>query len=240
MIDYLDKLGVDTGATKDAIRRFANLHNQGKVWLNKNLGGLWHPGVHVYWSTAGWSTAGIAIDFVDDCGNWGYQTEYLGRDASWHDVPDDCIDITELIFPVEPEVEEPDLDSALDTLRRILTPKVDSISDVASKVHRLARDKGWWEGAKDALNPQLILTKLMLVTTELAEAAELVRVKEFNALTSGSDGVSKPEGLGIELADAIIRLLDLAEWLGFDIGNLIDIKHNYNEGRSYRHGGKAA
>jgi NTP pyrophosphatase (non-canonical NTP hydrolase) len=50
----------------------------------------------------------------------------------------------------------------------------------------------------------------------------------------------KPEGLPIELADAVIRILDYCEYAGIDLGVAIRQKMAYNELRPYRHGGKKA
>lgn len=48
----------------------------------------------------------------------------------------------------------------------------------------------------------------------------------------------KPEGVPSELADIIIRVLDIAGYYGIDIEHAMLVKTGYNEGRSYRHGGK--
>lgn len=48
----------------------------------------------------------------------------------------------------------------------------------------------------------------------------------------------KPEGIPIELADAIIRILDYCGYAGIDIEAAILQKHEYNKTRPYRHGGK--
>lgn len=53
---------------------------------------------------------------------------------------------------------------------------------------------------------------------------------------TGSGG--KPEGIPIELADVIIRILDYCGYAGIDIEAAIRQKHEYNKSRPYRHGGK--
>lgn len=42
----------------------------------------------------------------------------------------------------------------------------------------------------------------------------------------------------IELADAIIRILDYCGYAGIDIDAAVERKHEYNKTRPYRHGGK--
>lgn len=54
----------------------------------------------------------------------------------------------------------------------------------------------------------------------------------------GSYKRGKPEGIPIELADAIIRILDYCGYAGIDIDAAISQKHEYNKSRPYRHGGK--
>lgn len=49
---------------------------------------------------------------------------------------------------------------------------------------------------------------------------------------------SKPEGIPTELADVIIRVLDYCAYAGIDIENVLEVKHEYNKSRPYRHGGK--
>lgn len=46
------------------------------------------------------------------------------------------------------------------------------------------------------------------------------------------------EGVPSELADIVIRVLDLAEYYGIDMGEAIAQKHAYNLTRPYKHGGK--
>lgn len=48
----------------------------------------------------------------------------------------------------------------------------------------------------------------------------------------------KPEGIAVEMADCIIRILDWCGKEGIDIDRIISTKHEYNKSRPYRHGGK--
>lgn len=50
----------------------------------------------------------------------------------------------------------------------------------------------------------------------------------------------KPEGVGSEFADILIRLLDSCEREGIDLEAEVERKLRYNATREYRHGGKRA
>ncbi len=51
-------------------------------------------------------------------------------------------------------------------------------------------------------------------------------------------GIAKPEGEAVELADALIRIADLAGSRGWDMEAIIRAKLAYNATRGHRHGGK--
>lgn len=48
--------------------------------------------------------------------------------------------------------------------------------------------------------------------------------------------MGKPEGFPIELADALIRLADVAEDTGVDLSEVAEIKEAYNRTREFMHG----
>ena len=115
----------------------------------------------------------------------------------------------------------------------------------------------------DAFDPEWVSThkiaELGLIDTEVAEAIEEVRGNhpmnenryprqaylasmpdnERDSYPEWPHGPYKPEGVPSELADVIIRVLDLADAYGIDIGAAVVEKINYNATRSLRHGGKA-
>ena len=104
---------------------------------------------------------------------------------------------------------------------------------IAEECHAVAKKSGWWTSQR------AIPEMLMLMVTELAEAMEEYR----NGHTAKdvyyrADG--KPEGFGVELADTVIRIFDVATGLGIDITDLVEVKIAYNKTRPYRHGGKIA
>ena len=48
----------------------------------------------------------------------------------------------------------------------------------------------------------------------------------------------KPEGIPSELADVVIRIMDMCELYGIDLEETMRIKHEFNKTRPYKHGGK--
>ena len=85
------------------------------------------------------------------------------------------------------------------------------------------------------------ITQFALVMTEAAEAIEELRKGNKPHRTYyNADKPNKPEGVPSELADIVIRCLDIAEMFGIDLGWTLAEKLEYNSSRGYRHGGKIA
>jgi NTP pyrophosphatase (non-canonical NTP hydrolase) len=76
-----------------------------------------------------------------------------------------------------------------------------------------------------------------ILVTEFAEAMEEHRSGRQPAEVYQSDG-DKPEGIPIELADVVIRILDFCGRWGIDLEDAMREKMAYNWTLPHRHGGK--
>jgi NTP pyrophosphatase (non-canonical NTP hydrolase) len=81
-----------------------------------------------------------------------------------------------------------------------------------------------------------VLSWLALICTEAAEAMDDVIAGRWETVVNSN---GKPEGLGSELADIIIRVCDDVGALGIDLKAELLAKMSFNRTRPYRHGGKA-
>lgn len=111
---------------------------------------------------------------------------------------------------------------------------VKDINDEANDIGRWRREKQFFtpdarkfqEVAPIPLtNGDAMLGKLMLCVCELAEAAEEIRA-------------GNSEKFGVEVADAIIRTLDIMEAGGFNTKEIIASKMGVNWERPIKHGKK--
>src|SRR3954451_10896381 len=111
----------------------------------------------------------------------------------------------------------------------ITSPDAAMLNDLAETIGSIADEKGFREDWKSAeteeVEMNVVATKLMLTVSELAEALEEMR----------DYGIGNGK-FGEELADAVIRILDLSDMLRIPIGDEVIRKMLKNAEPSYKHG----
>ena len=116
---------------------------------------------------------------------------------------------------MQPEIEE-DFMAAFDMLQE--------------EVHQCNIDHGFWTSPSSSIEDG---TKLAMIHGEVSEALEAIRdgnppdkhLPELNSVV-------------VELADVVLRVMDLAQRHNFDLSTAIIQKAKYNVTRPYKHGGK--
>jgi len=117
------------------------------------------------------------------------------------------------------------------------------INELVKLAHENAENHGFYEKKPE------IASLLMLIVTELSEACEAdrknrhcdkyyveqcIKCGEFYYSTDFESKIK--DTFEDELADAVIRICDLAGYLGIDLNSHIQAKMLYNKSRPYKHG----
>lgn len=119
----------------------------------------------------------------------------------------------------------------------VVTPQ--TLNDLGAICHHIARSHGFYDSRDSianrlAFNTNLTesfetiwdLERLMLITTEVAEAAEAVRKGDMDNLAE-------------EVADILIRLVDFSHYMGIDLDKALADKMDTNIARPHMHGKQA-
>lgn len=116
---------------------------------------------------------------------------------------------------------------------------IQAFNDLAKTIHQDNVAKGFWpEGGRvdteSGFSPgtRNVGESLMLTVTELSEGYEAWRKDKKD------DHLPHRDGLTVEIADAMIRLMDLSYGLGLPVAAALIEKLVYNRQRPHMHGKK--
>ena len=97
--------------------------------------------------------------------------------------------------------------------------------EMQAEVHHIAVTKGWWD--TDRSHGEIIA----LIHSELSECLESCRKGH-----PPDHHIPEHSNTEVELADAVIRIMDFAEAHGWNIAGAISDKVEFNRSRPHKHG----
>lgn len=104
-----------------------------------------------------------------------------------------------------------------------------TLDELKRTIYHNNKRVGWWTDEDTKLEGKervtLVASKLALVHSEVSEALEGIR-KGLN-----DDHLPHRSMVEVELADTLIRILDLCGFLGIEIGAVVHEKYKYNQQR---------
>lgn len=123
-----------------------------------------------------------------------------------------------------------------------------TLNELAKEIHKNAVAHGFWEPKQE------FPATIALCHSELSEALEEYREGneliyhvcdmncgercEYVSTDDCPDHKRRPEGIAVEMADCLIRILDWAAHAGVDMDAVIAEKMAYNKTRPFKHGKK--
>jgi NTP pyrophosphatase (non-canonical NTP hydrolase) len=120
------------------------------------------------------------------------------------------------------------------------------IQELTEEIRRLCTEKGWRRDVIASKTGYEFAAYIALAHSELSEALEAYRDKVWSdtktiiKASSETEGAleQKPVGVGPELADVIIRIIDMCDIWGINIEYELERVIAYGWTRPYKHGGR--
>lgn len=107
-----------------------------------------------------------------------------------------------------------------------MNKKILGLNECAKDCHEAAVTGGWWHDSQGKKKERNIGELLCLIHSEISEAMEGARKGLMDT------HLKHKSMMEVELADSIIRIFDLAESKGFNLGETIYEKLEYNRSRA--------
>lgn len=150
---------------------------------------------------------------------------------------EDILTVTDALTFARERAEEAaklaEIDVLLDTAPTIVPPPMPGedvfapLNAMADECYAIAASKGWHESSVPIAN---------YVANLHGEVSELWEAYRRNALDKPCDKDTALTCLEEEVADIVIRALDMACDLGVDVARAVSLKCAYNRTRQHRHG----
>lgn len=122
-------------------------------------------------------------------------------------------------------------------MKELNLPYGNDLNRYAAAIHAIAVEQGYWNGLNGfyytAANA---MGELGEALDEYRDGKPTLYYKDKAVAYAGD--TDKPEGLAVEIVDAIIWLLDYLSFLDVDIDDVLRRKIRYNATRGYLHGHK--
>ena len=107
-----------------------------------------------------------------------------------------------------------------------MNKKILGLNECAKDCHEAAVTGGWWHDSQGKKKERNVGELLCLIHSEISEAMEGARKGLMDT------HLKHKSMMEVELADAIIRIFDLAESKDFNLGETIYEKLEYNKSRA--------